>query len=129
MTGRNRQRSKAAREQNPANRNPSHWGQNSDTIRVTVGQQVDRGEFLAWAGQTGPGGNRNQNIVNTRLHIFFAHRDPTDKNWYFFDPYGIYSTPSVTRRAWLIPSPLIASAIPWPGRAAAQRTRRPSLIG
>ena len=25
--------------------------------------------------------------------IFFAHRDPTDSNWYFFDPYGIYSTP------------------------------------
>ena len=58
-----------------------------------MGQQVDRGEFLAWAGQTGPGGNRNQAFVNTHLHIFFAHRDPTDNNWYFFDPYGIYSTP------------------------------------
>ena len=81
--------------QTAANRNPNpnHWGSNSDTIRVIPGQPVGRGHFLAWAGQTGPGGNRNQNIVNTHLHIFFAHRDPTDNNWYFFDPYGIYSTP------------------------------------
>jgi murein DD-endopeptidase MepM/ murein hydrolase activator NlpD len=81
--------------QNPATRNPdpNHWGSNSDTIRVSIGQKVARGQFLAWAGQTGPGGNRNKDRVNTHLHIFFAHRDPTDNNWYFFDPYGIYSTP------------------------------------
>jgi murein DD-endopeptidase MepM/ murein hydrolase activator NlpD len=81
--------------QNPATRNPNtnHWGLNSDTIRVTVGQSVVRGQWLAHAGQTGPGGNRNKNSVNTHLHIFFAHRDPTDDNWYFFDPYGIYALP------------------------------------
>ena len=30
--------------------------------------------------------------VNTHLHIFFARRDPTDNEWYFIDPYGIYSS-------------------------------------
>ena len=30
---------------------------------------------------------------NTHLHLFFAHRDPTDKRWYLFEPYGMYATP------------------------------------
>ena len=30
--------------------------------------------------------------VNTHLHIFFARRDPTDNEWYFIDPYGIYAS-------------------------------------
>lgn len=29
--------------------------------------------------------------VNTHLHIFFARHDPTDNEWYFIDPYGVYA--------------------------------------
>ena len=28
------------------------------------------------------------------LHVFFARRDPADNQFYFIDPYGIYSIPS-----------------------------------
>ncbi len=82
--------------QNPAARNPdpTYWGLDTDKIQVSVGQQVERGQSLGWAGETGPGGNRNKAIVNTHLHVFFAHRDPADGNWYFFDPYGIYALPN-----------------------------------
>jgi hypothetical protein len=30
--------------------------------------------------------------VNTHPHIFFARRDPTNNEWYFIDPYGIYAS-------------------------------------
>jgi murein DD-endopeptidase MepM/ murein hydrolase activator NlpD len=81
------------------NRNPlsGQWGTNAQTISVWVGKQVIAGESLAWAGSTGPGGCGcvdGSTNVNTHLHIFFAHRDPLDSQWYFFDPYGIYAYPS-----------------------------------
>lgn len=80
---------------NPATRNlnASHWGSNTDTIPVTLGATVNRGDVLAQAGDTGPGGKRGAGTgsPNVHLHIFFARRDPIDSNWYFFDPYGIYN--------------------------------------
>ncbi|MFE5410141.1 hypothetical protein [Microbacterium sp. NPDC056569] len=80
--------------QDPATRNldAAHWGTNAETILVSVGQQVSRGQQIAWAGNTGPGGKRGSGGPNTHLHIFWARRD-TDGQFYFYDPYGVYSTP------------------------------------
>lgn len=82
-----------------ADRNPmsAQWGTNSQKIDMTlIGKTVDAGTVLGWAGDTGPGGcgcMSGGDGPNTHLHLFFAHRDPTDDRWYFFDPYGIYGTP------------------------------------
>jgi len=72
----------------------THWGTNSDVIDMSLlGEVVQRGEVLGKAGSTGPGGCGcipSGSGPNHHLHIFFAHRDPTDDRWYLFDPYGIY---------------------------------------
>jgi hypothetical protein len=73
--------------------NSTWWGTNSTTVPVSVGDFVARGEKIGQAGSTGPGGcgcAGGGSGPNHHLHIFFAHRDPTDDRWYFFDPYGIY---------------------------------------
>jgi len=71
-----------------------NWGSNESIDTSLLGKSVSAGLVLASSGETGPGGSRSTNgTVNTHLHIFFAHRDPTDKRWYFFDPYGIYAKP------------------------------------
>jgi murein DD-endopeptidase MepM/ murein hydrolase activator NlpD len=83
--------------QGPASRrpDPGHWGTEAQTIdHGLVGKQVAAGQFLAWAGDTGPGGKRGPGAPNTHLHVFFAHRDPADQHWYLFDPYGIYGQPA-----------------------------------
>ena len=80
-----------------ANRNPAaaNWGTNAQTIDVAANQQVTAGQALGWAGDTGPGGNGGNNAnTNTHLHIFFAVRDPSNSQFYFIDPYGIYGYPS-----------------------------------
>jgi hypothetical protein len=81
--------------QNVAQRDPDpdYWGTDSQTIAVGVGQTVSRGQLLAYAGMTGPGGGRVAGQINTHLHIFWAYRDPSNDQWYFFDPYGIYALP------------------------------------
>ena len=76
----------------------ARWGTASQTIDANlVGKTLNAGDVIAWAGSTGPGGCGCMGGPglgpNTHLHIFFAHRDATDNNWYFFDPYGIYGTP------------------------------------
>ena len=72
-----------ASDRNP---NTGWWGTNSQKISSDlVGKNVQAGDVIGWAGSTGPGGQ-----AANHLHIFFAHRDPSDKRWYFFDPYGIY---------------------------------------
>jgi murein DD-endopeptidase MepM/ murein hydrolase activator NlpD len=74
-----------------SDRNPDvgWWGTNAQKIsRSLLGKTVQAGDVIGWAGSTGPGGS-----AANHLHIFFAHRDPGDKRWYFFDPYGIYATP------------------------------------
>lgn len=77
----------------PRNPDAAHWGTDQETIRVTVNQHVARGDVLAWAGNTGPGGKRGGGTPNTHLHIFFCRRDLTNDEWYFFDPYGLYALP------------------------------------
>jgi hypothetical protein len=86
---------------------PKYWGTEADKIDSNLlGKQLEAGAFLAWAGNTAPGGCGCTKDplppggwtwgggTNTHLHIFFAHRDPSDNEWYFIDPYGIYSSPS-----------------------------------
>lgn len=82
--------------QNRADRNldPAHWGTDNDTIPVIETQNVGRGSKLATAGNTGPGGKRGSGGPNTHLHLFVARRDPTNNEFYFIDPYGIYAGPS-----------------------------------
>ena len=78
-------------ERNP---NEDHWGTNQQKIGSgLLGKQVDRGSFLAWAGNTGPGGKRGSGGPNTHLHLFFTRRDPSNNEWYFIDPWGIYGPP------------------------------------
>ena len=74
---------------------PAHWGTNESIDSALLGQKVSAGQFLAWAGETGPGGSTFESgNVNTHLHIFWARRDPLDNEWYLFDPYGIYGSPA-----------------------------------
>jgi Polyglycine hydrolase-like, structural repeat len=77
----------------PRNPDPAHWGTNQQTLPAILNQQVARGAFLGWCGNTGPGGKKGLGGPNTHLHIFFCRRDPTNDEWYFFDPYGVYSLP------------------------------------
>ena len=80
-----------------ATRNPAaaNWGTNSQTIMVSVNQQVNAGQQIGWAGDTGPGGNGNGDATrNTHLHLFTTARDASDNRFYFIDPYGIYGIPS-----------------------------------
>ena len=72
---------------------PAHWGTTQQVIPSILNQQVDRGAFLGWCGNTGPGGKRGTGGPNTHLHVFFCRRDPADNRWYFFDPYGVYAVP------------------------------------
>ena len=80
-------------------RNPdaAHWGKESQKIdQSLLNTTVTAGQVIGWAGSTGPGGcgcTDGTTNTNTHLHIFFAYKDSADKNWYFFDPYGIYSEP------------------------------------
>lgn len=71
---------------------PAHWGSDQQTIPVAVGNVVARGQTIAWAGNTGPGGKTGAGGPNTHLHIFWTRRDANGR-WYFYDPYGIYAPP------------------------------------
>jgi hypothetical protein len=96
----------------------ANWGTNEKLDTSLVGKQITAGTIIAWAGQTGPGGGRDVNgAVNTHVHVFFAHRDPTDKKWYLFDPYGIYATPDCYPSGITDPlnSPCVRYPIVWKG--------------
>ena len=74
--------------------NAANWGTNEKLDTTLVGKTVHPGQVIAHSGQTGPGGGRDPGgAVNTHVHVFFTHRDPANGTFYFFDPYGIYSTP------------------------------------
>jgi hypothetical protein len=82
----------------------TYWGTDEHRIdRSLLNKSIAAGTVIAQAGSTGPGGcgctNDDASWTwggkdNTHLHIFFARRDPTDNEWYFIDPYGIYGPPS-----------------------------------
>lgn len=75
------------------------WGTEDDRLDFTLlGQRITRGRVIGKAGLTGPGGSgamkagwKQTDGPNTHLHFFVARRDPTDGDWYFLDPYGIYA--------------------------------------
>jgi murein DD-endopeptidase MepM/ murein hydrolase activator NlpD len=82
-------------KENPSQRkpDPAYWGTNSQTIPVSVNKVVKAGALIGYAGMTGPGGQGSPGSPNTHLHIFWTVRDSQDGQWYFFDPYGLYSKP------------------------------------
>lgn len=89
----------AAKDPAQRNPNPDYWGTNAHAIDPNLeGKTVAAGDHLAWAGCTGPGGcgctGGGINHPNTHLHVFYCHRDTADNNWYFIDPYGVYSYPA-----------------------------------
>jgi hypothetical protein len=108
--------------QNPAAQAPDadYWGTAGEALDPgLLGTSVFRGYFLGYAGSTGPGGcgcrsPGGASGPNNHLHIFFAHRDPTDNLWYFFDPYGIYG-PSTCYPANLTgaPGPCAQYPVAW----------------
>ena len=74
--------------------NPANWGTNEKLDTSLLGKVVHPGQVIAHSGQTGPGGGRDPSGgVNTHVHVFFTRRDPANGTFYFFDPYGEYSTP------------------------------------
>jgi hypothetical protein len=112
------------------NQNPDsqYWGTQSQAINMNLlGSQVQAGEFLAWAGETGPGGcgctnDKDPNWTwsgktNTHLHIFFTRRDPSNNEWYFIDPSGIYGPPVCypTHMTDPITTPCARYPISWKG--------------
>lgn len=85
------------------------WGTVAERILVTPGQQVDEGQQIARAGNTGMGGvvqglNSNGTFKdstynNVHLHLYFAVEDTTGAappgsgaQWVHLDPYGAYAT-------------------------------------
>lgn len=80
------------------------WGTESQRIAVQVGEEVKRGKFLGWAGNTGPGGMgkglsdegipKSDIAYNVHLHFVLAVEAPKThlKNgWLIIDPYGKYA--------------------------------------
>jgi hypothetical protein len=112
--------------QDPASRrlDARHWGTDSQTIDLRLlGKHVAAGEALGWAGDTGPGGKRGPGSPNTHLHVFFARRDPTDQNWYLFDPYGIYGPPACYPLH--LTDPVVGACVRYPVAWAGGRPRFP----
>jgi len=106
--------------QDPASRRPDsrHWGFDTQIIDARLlGKHVAAGESLGLAGDTGPGGKRGPGGPNTHLHVFFARRDPSDQNWYLFDPYGIYGPPACYPLRLTVPvvGPCVRYPVAWAG--------------
>jgi hypothetical protein len=86
----------------PYHPNAQYWGSDADKIDTSLlNKHVAAGAVIAHAGCTGPGGcgctddsdkYKWGGGVNTHLHVFYARKDPVDNQWYFIDPYGIYSS-------------------------------------
>ncbi|HLX07034.1 MAG TPA: hypothetical protein VKY89_04150 [Thermoanaerobaculia bacterium] len=107
-----------AEDQASRHLDPRQWGTEAETIdKRLLGKHVAAGQFLAWAGNTGPGGKRGAGDPNTHLHVFFARRDPGDQRWYFIDPYGIYGPPACypLHLADPVAGPCVRYPVAWAG--------------
>jgi murein DD-endopeptidase MepM/ murein hydrolase activator NlpD len=109
--------------QDAAKRNPdaNFWGTDAHKIVVSAGQHVSAGDELGWAGCTGPGGcgctKGMPGAPNTHLHVFWCRKD-SDGNWYFIDPYGIYSYPAAGYPAGVTDKatgPCVRYSVAWKG--------------
>jgi hypothetical protein len=82
-------------KENPNKRDPdpNYWGTDAHKIPVSVNDAVKAGDLIAHAGMTGPGGQKKPGPPNTHLHIFWTVRDPKNGEFYFFDPYALYTKP------------------------------------
>lgn len=111
-----------------ASLNQAYWGTNESLDMSLVGRKVDAGQFLGRAGETGTGGyNHDKLTPNTHLHVFWVHRDPADKKWYLFDPYGIYGKPECY--PWGINDPLNTPCVQRPVAFEGSRPQYPLLPG
>jgi murein DD-endopeptidase MepM/ murein hydrolase activator NlpD len=77
------------------------WGTDQQKILVKPGDEVKRGQQLAWSGDTGPGGAGaglnldgtplDPNTGNNHLHFMTAVPDPLQTgSWVQVDPFGVY---------------------------------------
>jgi hypothetical protein len=82
-------------KKDPSQRNPDsdYWGTSSHKIPVSLSATVKAGDLIGYSGMTDPGGQNKPGSPNTHLHIFWTVRDSKDGEFYFFDPYGLYSMP------------------------------------
>jgi hypothetical protein len=75
----------------------AYWGTSSEKlIAGLLDTDVKGGAQLGWAGSSAPGscgceGDTQPTQPNVHLHLFTAYKDAAQ--WYFTDPWGIYSTP------------------------------------
>lgn len=77
----------------------SHWGTDTQKLKVKVGDNVSTGQQIGWAGNTGIGGasamlgadGKPQSSGQTNIHLHFMIARKDGGNWYFVDPYGAYS--------------------------------------
>lgn len=87
------------------------WGTNSQTIKVKKDDNVQAGQFLAYAGNTGSGGigvilnddgtltNSNTKSFNVHLHFEASVQDTRSGHsgeWVNIDPYGTYNHSGVS---------------------------------
>jgi hypothetical protein len=82
---------------------PNHlsWGEDDQTIEVSVGQHVSAGQIIGYAGNTGAGGagaglnddgDPDNWEGNVHLHVYVAAPHPTvNDTWVWVDPYGVYN--------------------------------------
>lgn len=68
------------------------WGTEKNLIPRLRGKKVKLGEFLGWAGSTGPLAIADRGTkTEPHLQVFVARRRKNTQNWYLIDPYGIYA--------------------------------------
>jgi murein DD-endopeptidase MepM/ murein hydrolase activator NlpD len=80
------------------------WGTDAQTIAVEVGDVVQAGDFIAWAGNTGCGGagagleadgSPKSHKGNVHLHTYWGVAHPSKPGVAVqFDPYGVYEEAS-----------------------------------
>lgn len=81
------------------------WGTDQQKIPVDLDDTVRAGQFIAWSGNTGPGGasaaiddqgTMTSSTGNNHLHYMLAVKSAslTGDEWVFVDPYGVYGQAS-----------------------------------
>ncbi len=85
--------------------NATYWGKKTQSLQVSVGQNVQEGQVIGWAGNTGAGGAGNglnadgtpsdPARANNHLHFMLMVPGPGSSNdWVFVDAFGVYAKAS-----------------------------------